>query len=211
MNNNFKLLEIDSIEEIEEVEMIDLSVQKDESFTLSNGLISHNSAAGAFRNVRNSKIHSILPLKGKVPNVKKLTLKEVLKNPSYQNIIGSLRLTGDNSDLRHGKVYIATDTDPDGKHIRILLIQFFAKFFPEFIDEGRLFILNSPLYEYKLNKTLKYSYGEKPPPEATDISYFKGLGSNTKTANKEIMENPKLLLIKDSKELKKIYRELYDY
>ena len=167
------------------------------------------SAQGAFSQVRDPKVHSLLPLKGKTPNVTNMTITDVLKNEEYQNIISAMGLEDGTKSLKHSKLYIATDQDCDGLHIRILLINFFAKFFPEMIIENRLFVLESPLYEYTLKGKVCYSYKDTPPKSAKNISYFKGLGSNSKSANEEIMNNPKLIPVVNIKEINKVLKRIY--
>ena len=203
----FEFCDIESIEEIGEIEMVDISVKDDESFVLSNGLISHNSATGGFNIVRDATIHSLLPIKGKTLNVSNESLATVFKNDKYKWIISAIQL-GTPNQLRHGKVYIATDQDCDGLHIRILLIQFFAKFFPWFIEEGRLFIIEAPLYRYELNGKKIYTKDE-PPKNAKNVKYYKGLGSMDKMANREMLNNPILIPIINVEEITKFYKEIY--
>jgi topoisomerase-4 subunit B len=85
--------------------------------------------------------------------------------------------------LRSNNIVIATDADVDGMHIRLLLITFFLQFFPEFIKEGHLYILQTPLFRVRNKKETIYCYSDderkdaieklKPKPE---ITRFKGLG-----------------------------------
>jgi len=167
-----------------------------------------DSALGQFNSVRNPKTMSLFPLKGKPSNVFNQTLAQVTSSDKYMHIIGAIGL-GDKNSLRHGKCYIASDQDPDGLHIRLLLIQFFAKFFPWFIEEGRLFILEAPLYEYKTGKEIKYSK-EKPPEDAINVKYFKGLGSMSKNATKSMINEPILVKIEDAKEIMQFFSSSHD-
>lgn len=167
-----------------------------------------DSAKGSFLKVRNPKIHSLLPLRGKPKNIMNESLSVILKNEKYKDLISALHL-GDKDNLRHGKLYIATDQDPDGLHIRILLIYFFAKFFPWFIEQGRLFVLETPLYEYEENKKIKYSI-EQPPKTAKVLNYFKGLGSLDSSVVKYAIENPILIPINDIKSIEEFYADKYE-
>jgi DNA gyrase subunit B len=205
----YELCEIeDIIKTNEKTQMVDITVQTDKSFVLSNGVISHNSARGAFQPVRDKMIHSLIPLKGKCKNVYRLTLPQVIKNKEYENLIKAVHL-GTPDNLRHGTVWIATDADPDGAHIRVLLIQFFSKFFPWFIEQNRLAVLNTPKYSYKIGKTVCYSFNDEIPKDAKDIKFFKGLGSLTKDAVKYSINNPQLITIKNVEEINKVYNEIY--
>ncbi len=165
------------------------------------------SACGGFNTVRNTKIHSLLPLRGKTLNVFNSTLADVMKNSKYKDLISAIQL-GTPDNLRHGKLYIATDQDSDGLHIRILLVLLFAKFFPWFIEQNRLYIMETPKFQYKIGKTIHYSIQDSPN-EATDVRYFKGLGSLPKSALKYSLENPALIEIRDVDEIIKFYNEIY--
>jgi len=165
------------------------------------------SASGQLDFVRNPKIHSLFPMMGKPSNVFKESFANIVKNDKYAPIISAINL-GDKDNLRHGKCYIVSDSDEDGAHIRLLLIQFFVKYFPWFIDEGRLYVLEAPKYSYKLNNKILYSI-EEPLKEAKDIKYFKGLGSMNKEATKEMLFNPNLIHIINSESINKFYKEIY--
>ena len=167
-----------------------------------------DSARGAFNTVRNKMIHSLLPLKGKCKNVFNLKLADAIKNKEYANIVSAVHL-GNPDNLRHSKIWIASDADNDGYHIRILLILFFVKFFPWFIEQNRLFVLESPKYQYKLNGKIEYSYDGIIPEGSTQIKYFKGLGSLTKDAVKHTINNPKLISIINANEIINDYEIIY--
>ncbi|MDR1761351.1 MAG: type IIA DNA topoisomerase subunit B, partial [Bacteroidales bacterium] len=95
----------------------------------------------------------------------------------------ALNIEDDLDNLRYNNVIIATDADVDGMHIRLLLITFFLQFFPELIQRGHVFILQTPLFRIRNKKETRYCYSEderlqaleelKPSPE---ITRFKGLG-----------------------------------
>lgn len=85
-------------------------------------------------------------------------------------------------NLRYGKVVIATDADVDGFHIRILIMTYFFSFFEEVINQGRLYILETPLFRVRNKKELIYCYSEKERDDAmkkirgAEVTRFKGLG-----------------------------------
>ncbi len=85
--------------------------------------------------------------------------------------------------LRYCKVVLATDADVDGYHIRNLMITFFMRFFDRIVKEGRLFVLETPLFRVRDKKSTFYCYDEKEKQKAIDkigknaeITRFKGLG-----------------------------------
>jgi len=86
-------------------------------------------------------------------------------------------------NLRYNKVIIATDADIDGMHIRLLLITFFLKFFPEVIKNRHLYILQTPLFRVRNKKNTIYCYSDDERNKAAvqlgknvEITRFKGLG-----------------------------------
>ena len=86
-------------------------------------------------------------------------------------------------NLRYGKVILATDADVDGLHIRNLLITFFLRFFDHVIKDGRLFILETPLFRVRNAKQSFYCYDDAEREAAikacgakAEITRFKGLG-----------------------------------
>ena len=85
--------------------------------------------------------------------------------------------------LRYNKVIVATDADVDGMHIRLLMITYFLKYFPDLVKKGHVYILQTPLFRVRNKKKTIYCYTEDervkaikklgPKPE---ITRFKGLG-----------------------------------
>ncbi len=89
----------------------------------------------------------------------------------------------DIDNLRYNKIVIATDADVDGMHIRLLMITFFIKFFPDIIRRGHLYILQTPLFRVRNKKETLYCYSEEEKQAAVarlktgvEITRFKGLG-----------------------------------
>ena len=118
--NFIELVDIVDIEYTNKYEnMIDISIDIDESFSLSNGIISHNSAASTIItgfSTTGRDYYGVFPLKGKPLNVRKSTMKKILANDEIKNIISALGLEfgkeyKDLSDLRYGKVVFAGDAD----------------------------------------------------------------------------------------------------
>ncbi len=112
-------LELIDIEEIliqeEYVNMVDISIDTDQSFLLSNGLVSHNSAAGAFRKYRDTNTMGAFSLKGKFMNVSEVNNSKLIQNNEVVNIMAAMGLKlGQESnlkDLRYGKILFYTDAD----------------------------------------------------------------------------------------------------
>ncbi|MDE7134531.1 MAG: type IIA DNA topoisomerase subunit B, partial [Rikenellaceae bacterium] len=89
---------------------------------------------------------------------------------------------------------IATDADVDGMHIRLLLLTFFIKFFPDIIRRGHLHILQTPLFRVRNKKETRYCYSEEEKQAAVtqlktgvEITRFKGLGEISPDEFKEFI------------------------
>ena len=143
---------------------------------------------------RSSEYQALLPIRGKILNVQKAGLQQVLDNVECSAIVqvlgaGSGR-TFDMSTMRYGRVMIMADADVDGSHIRTLLITLFAKYMRPVIEEGRLFAAMPPLHkittkgrnaetiftytQQEMETTLgKLQRAGKP---VAPVSRFKGLG-----------------------------------
>lgn len=112
-----------------------------------------DSALTSLRGARYSKYQALLPIRGKIINANKASMKQVLDNKEVQDIIKCLDAgVGDSFDtdkLRYGRVFIATDADPDGGAISCLLLMLFWELFRPVILEGRLYQLQTPLFVIK--------------------------------------------------------------
>jgi DNA gyrase subunit B len=112
-----------------------------------------DSAKGTLLAARDSQYQAILPIRGKILNVQKATLSKILGHEECAALIQVLGAgsgkTFDTEQLRYKKVFLATDADVDGAHIRSLLVTFFWKMMPALIVEGRLFASEPPLYVVK--------------------------------------------------------------
>lgn len=177
-----------------------------------------DSAISNLATVRDAKTMAGLPLRGKILNVFECTAAEVLANKEIQSIMASIGLKIGESPLtvrlgkvekvnmNYGRIIIATDQDMDGYSIRCLMINFLFKWWPELIQQGFVYILESPLYEAIEKKTgdTLYFYNKKEFEKWLDgkntakfeIAYFKGLGSCGKEAwNYMINQNPNLIQV----------------
>ncbi|MER7891514.1 DNA topoisomerase IV subunit B [Micromonospora sp. NPDC094482] len=158
-------------------------------------IVEGDSALGTGRLARSSEYQALLPIRGKILNVQKANLQQVLDNAECAAIVqvlgaGSGR-TFDLSALRYGRVLIMADADVDGAHIRTLLITLFARYMRPLIEAGRLFAAMPPLHKITTkgrNPQTIYTYTqaemeatvrklEKAGKQiVTPIPRFKGLG-----------------------------------
>ncbi|HEY1793467.1 MAG TPA: DNA topoisomerase IV subunit B [Opitutaceae bacterium] len=146
-------------------------------------IVEGDSAAGSLTACRDVQTQAVFALKGKPLNTYGLSKKVIYENEEFHLLQSALNIEDGLEGLRYGKVIIATDADVDGMHIRLLLISFFLQFFPELIANGRIFILETPLFRVRNKKETVYCYseGEKGAAvgrlgAAAEVTRFKGLG-----------------------------------
>ncbi|HHY49243.1 MAG TPA: DNA topoisomerase IV subunit B, partial [Alphaproteobacteria bacterium] len=113
-------------------------------------IVEGDSALGTAKLARDSEYQALLPIRGKILNVQKASIGDMLGNAECASIIqvigaGSGR-TFDLDQARYGKVIIMSDADVDGAHIRTLLLTLFFKYMPEMITAGRVFAAVPPLH-----------------------------------------------------------------
>ena len=141
-----------------------------------------DSAAGNITQARNSDYQAVFALRGKILNVQGKNRTEIYKNEELYNMMIALGIEESMDNLRYGKVVIATDADVDGFHIRILIMTYFFTYFEELIEQGRLYILETPLFRVRNKKENVYCYSEEERDEAlkvvksAEVTRFKGLG-----------------------------------
>ncbi len=159
-----------------------------------------DSAAGTITKTRNADYQAVFALRGKILNVQGKKKTEIYKNEELYNMMIALGIEDSTDNLRYGKVVIATDADVDGFHIRILIMTYFFNFFEDVINQGRLYILETPLFRVKNKKENIYCYTEKERDEAVtklkgaEITRFKGLGEISPNEFKAFIgENIKLI------------------
>lgn len=142
-----------------------------------------DSASGSITKSRDVATQAVFSLRGKPLNTFGLTKKVVYENEEFNLIQAALDIEDGLDNLRYNKVVIATDADVDGMHIRMLLLTFFLQFFPDLVQKGHVYILQTPLFRVRNKKETRYCYSEEERIDAItslgknpEITRFKGLG-----------------------------------
>ncbi|GAA2122939.1 DNA topoisomerase IV subunit B [Streptomyces synnematoformans] len=161
-------------------------------------IVEGDSALGTAKLARNSEFQALLPIRGKILNVQKASVADMLKNAECSAIIqvigaGSGR-TFDIDQARYGKVIFLADADVDGAHIRTLLLTLFQRYMRPMVEEGRVFSAVPPLHRIELIQPKKgqdkyiYTYSDSELRETLlelqrkgtrfkeSIQRYKGLG-----------------------------------
>ncbi|GAB7104962.1 DNA topoisomerase IV subunit B [Streptomyces phaeofaciens JCM 4814] len=117
-------------------------------------IVEGDSALGTAKLARNSEFQALLPIRGKILNVQKSSVTDMLKNAECGAIIqvigaGSGR-TFDIDAARYGKIIMMTDADVDGSHIRCLLLTLFQRYMRPMVEAGRVFAAVPPLHRIEL-------------------------------------------------------------
>ena len=134
-------------------------------------IVEGDSALGTAKSARDSEFQALLPIRGKILNVQKASITDMLKNAECANIIqvigaGSGR-TFDIEQARYGKIVMMTDADVDGAHIRTLLLTLFHRYMRPLIEQGRIYAAVPPLHRLEIihggskKNEYVYTYSEK--------------------------------------------------
>jgi DNA gyrase subunit B len=117
-------------------------------------VVEGDSALGTAKLARNSEFQALLPIRGKILNVQKASVADMLKNNECAAIIQVVGAgTGRSFDLdaaRYGKVIMMADADVDGSHIRTLLLTLFYRYMRPLVDAGRVYAAVPPLHRIEV-------------------------------------------------------------
>lgn len=156
-------------------------------------IVEGTSAFGSARDARvtlaeNVHFQEILPLRGKVKNAAEVDIDKILANAELTSItqaVGTGIGPAFNLDkCRYNGIYLLMDADSDGKHIQALLLTFFAAHMPQLIEDGRLFVVQSPLFmgvtvsQRVYGDTVEEVRAQVKGNAKTRITRFKGLGES---------------------------------
>jgi DNA gyrase subunit B len=122
-------------------------------------IVEGDSALGTAKNARNSEFQALLPIRGKILNVQKASVADMLKNAECAAIIQVLGAGSGNAfDLdsaRYQRVIFMADADVDGAHIRTLLLTLFHRYMRPMVEAGRVFAAVPPLHRIELTNPRK--------------------------------------------------------
>lgn len=175
-------------------------------------IVEGDSALGACKLGRDAEFQAIIPVRGKILNCLKAEYDKIFKNDIITDIIKVLGCgvevkskanrelhTFDLSQLRWNKVIICTDADVDGFHIRTLILTMLYRLTPTLIEEGYVYIAESPLFEITTKSKTYFAYDEREKGEVLrelanqkyTLQRSKGLGENEPEMMWETTMNPK--------------------
>ena len=182
-------------------------VEKSELF-----IVEGDSALGTANLARNSEYQALLPIRGKILNVQKASVGDMLKNAECAAIIqvigaGSGR-TFDIDAARYGKIIFMADADSDGAHIRCLLATLFFKYMRPLVEAGKVYSAVPPLHRFEITNPKRgqeryvYTYSDpeyqRKRAELTkrginfaEPQRYKGLGEMDADQLAETTMNPK--------------------
>jgi DNA gyrase subunit B len=198
-------------------------------------IVEGESALGTTKAARNSEFQAILPLKGKILNVQKASLSQMLDNAECAAIIQVIGAGSGKSftleDARYGRVILMSDADVDGAHIRCLMLTLLYRYMKPLIDDGRVFAAIPPLHRIEViggggkKGEVHYTYSDDDMKKLlTDLKKqgkrwkeplqrYKGLGEMDADQLRETTMDPdkrtlRRITIKDAAEAEKIFELL---
>lgn len=172
-----------------------------------------DSASGNLKMARNNEFQAIMPVRGKILNVRKASLDKIQKNAEIMTMIEAfglkvdpktMKLTFDKDELRYGKIIIESDADVDGAHIKNLFYTFIWTFCPQLIEDGYVYAGVPPLYKITEGKdTYIYlkddneleEYVNKNKGKNYVVKHLKGLGEMSEDET-EVLTDPDQRIIK---------------
>ncbi|OYO22011.1 DNA topoisomerase IV subunit B [Enemella dayhoffiae] len=174
-------------------------------------IVEGDSALGTAQRARNSEYQALLPIRGKILNVQKASVGDMLKNAECSSIIqvvgGGSGRTFELDAVRYGKIIFMADADSDGAHIRTLLATLFFKYMRPLLEAGRVYTAVPPLHRFEITNPRKgmekylYTYSDAEYQRKTaeltkkNIAFkepqrYKGLGEMDADQLKETTMSP---------------------
>ena len=160
-------------------------------------IVEGDSALGSCKQARDASFQAIIPVRGKILNCLKANYAQILKSEIITDIIKILgcgiemSAKGKNlpefnlDNLRFDKIIICTDADVDGYQIRTLILTMIYRLMPTLIEENRVYIAESPLYEITCKDKTYFAYSDRDKNEIVskltgkvNVQRSKGLGEN---------------------------------
>lgn len=189
-----------------------------------------DSASGNLKLARDNNTQAILPVRGKILNVRKATLDKIQKNAEIMTMIDAfglsvdpktMKLTYRPEDLRYGKIIIESDADVDGAHIKNLFYTFIWTFCPQLIEDGYVYAGVPPLYRVTENKdTYVYlkddaeleEYRKKHSGKKLALTRMKGLGEMDEHETKILVDPAQRIInqvtVEDAKAADRLFDDL---
>jgi DNA gyrase subunit B len=171
-------------------------------------IVEGDSAAGPAKAGRDAEYMAILPLRGKVVNAGKATMKQVIDNAEAQALITAIGAGSGKDfnieDARYGRIIILCDADVDGSHIRCLLLTLIFHYMKPLLEDGRVFAALPPLYSSKWRGETLYAFSDEERDAITKKKKipldkwvrFKGLGEMDVDELAETTLNPETRILK---------------
>ena len=161
-------------------------------------LVEGNSAAASIAVARDIKKYGILALRGKMINCLSNKDEDIFENEEIKLLLSAMNIVPgqyNSNKLRYGKIGICVDSDSDGYHIGLLIMAALQHLAPQFIKEGRLCWLRSPLYIVKSGSKEIYYFTDEEMDKARptirgEVQRNKGLGSLSAEQAKKSMFDP---------------------
>ena len=175
-------------------------------------IVEGDSALGTAKSARDSKYQALLPIRGKILNVQKSSLSDMLKNNECASIIQVIGAgSGRSFDLdqaRYGKIILMSDADVDGAHIRCLLLTLINRYMRPLLEDGRVFAAVPPLHRLEIVNAgskandVVYTYSDKEMKSVVTeaekkgkkvkdpIQRYKGLGEMDASQLRETTMDP---------------------
>ncbi len=134
-------------------------------------IVEGDSAAGPAKEGRNSEFMAILPLRGKVVNAAKATMKQVLDNAEAQALFTAVGAgSGKDFDVtssRYGRIIILCDADVDGSHIRCLLLTLIYRYMTPLLEGGHVYAAQPPLFTTKVGDETYRAFSDEEREQMT--------------------------------------------